>query len=45
MSILIRMWKIFCKIWSSGEAMPNRIDYHKWESKVEIFRSLSSRRQ
>jgi len=42
MSILKRMWKMFCKIWPSGEAMPSGIDCHKWESKVEMFRNFSS---
>lgn len=43
MGIFILMWKVFRKFWSSGEAISHGIDCHKWESKIETFRNLSSR--
>lgn len=44
MGILKRMFKMFRKLWLSGETMSSGIDCHKWESKVEMFRNLSGRR-
>ena len=43
MNILKRMWKMFRKFWYSSQTMSHEIDCHKWESKVEMFRNLSSR--
>jgi hypothetical protein len=42
--ILRFMWRLLRGFWDSHETSPNGIDYHKWESKVEILRNLSSRR-
>ena len=44
MGILKRMFKMFRKLWLSGDTMSSGIDCHKWESKVEMFRNLSGRR-
>jgi len=44
MGILLFVWTIFRKLWHSSEAVSDGIDCHKWESKVEIFRNLSSGR-
>ena len=38
------IWKRLSKLWRSGGILPPEIDCHKWESKVEIFRTLSSKR-
>jgi hypothetical protein len=38
------MWKMFRKLWFSGETLSSGIDGHKWESKVEVFSNLSGRR-
>ena len=43
MGLFVLMWKVFRKFWSSGEAVSYGIDGHKWESKIEMFKSLSSR--
>jgi hypothetical protein len=32
------------KLWRSNEGLLTGIDTHKWESKIEIFRSLSEKR-
>jgi hypothetical protein len=32
------------KLWRSNESLLPGIDTHKWESKIEIFRSLSEER-
>ena len=42
MGVLKRMLKMFRKLWHSGGPVSNGIDGHKWESKVEVFRNLSS---
>jgi len=44
MSVLRLMWKMFRELWLSGGTLSNGIDSHKWESKVEILKSLSSKR-
>ena len=45
MCILKLVWKTFCKLWTSAEPTTGVIDAHKWESKVEIFRNLSSKKR
>jgi hypothetical protein len=42
MIILRFICKMFHEFWGSGGTSPNGIDSHRWESKVEILRSLSS---
>ncbi|MHC4682182.1 MAG: hypothetical protein ACYTEK_26255 [Planctomycetota bacterium] len=44
MRVLRFMWRIWRWLWRSGAASPDGIDGHKWESKVEILKNLSSRR-
>jgi hypothetical protein len=34
------LWKRLRKLWHSNESVAPGIDSHKWESKIEIFRSL-----
>lgn len=34
------LWKRLRKLWQSNESVAPGIDSHKWESKIEIFRSL-----
>jgi len=38
------VWKRLCKLWRSNERLLTGIDTHKWESKIETFRSLSRKR-
>jgi len=38
------IWKRLCKLWRSNESLWAGIDTHRWESKIEIFRSLSQKR-
>ncbi len=35
------IWKHLCKLLCSSESALTGIDSHKWESKIETFRSLS----
>ena len=34
------LWKSLRKLWRSNESVAPGIDSHKWESKIEIYRSL-----
>jgi hypothetical protein len=43
MSLLKIMWKAFRKLWGHGPPTTGDIDVHKWESKVELLRNLSSK--
>jgi len=38
------IWKRLCKLFWSRESTLTGIDSHKWESKIEIYRSLSRKR-
>jgi len=38
------IWKHLCKFWGPCENPLTGVDSHKWESKVEIFKSLSGER-
>jgi hypothetical protein len=42
MIILRLIYKMFHKFWGSSGTASDGIDSHRWESKVEILRSLSS---
>jgi len=33
-------WKSLRKLWRSNESVVTGIDSHKWQSKIEIFRSF-----
>lgn len=41
MVILSYMWKKWLKLWELGEFLPYDLDTHHWESKIEIYRTLS----
>ena len=41
MEIIGFIWKRLSTLWRSNESLLTGIDTHKWESKIEIFRSLS----
>jgi len=43
MGIIRFMWRLFRGFWGPREMSPGGIDCHKWESKVEILRNLSSK--
>ena len=43
MKMLGFIWKRLRKLWRSDESLLTGIDTHKWESKIEIFRSLSEK--
>jgi hypothetical protein len=34
------LWKNIRKLWRSDKAVTTGIDTHKWESKIEIYRSF-----
>jgi hypothetical protein len=34
------LWKNLRKLWQSNKSVATGIDSHKWESKVEIYRSF-----
>ena len=34
------LWKSLRKLWQSNESAATGIDSHKWESKIEIYRSF-----
>ena len=42
MRVLKFVWKCLCGLWLS-EGNSTGIDSHKWESKIETYRRLSSR--
>jgi hypothetical protein len=44
MRILKFMWKWWRQLWRSTANLQTGIDSHKWESKIEVFRSLSGKR-
>ena len=44
MRVLHFIWKCWRQLWRSSGAPPTGIDSHKWESKIEILRHLSSKR-
>jgi len=35
------IWRRLRKLWGSSGTLQTGIDSHKWESKIEIFRSIS----
>ena len=44
MKMLKFVWKCWRGLRRSGRSVPAGIDTHKWESKIEILRNLSSKR-
>ena len=44
MKVLRLMRKWWCKLWRCGEDLRIPIDSHQWTTKIEIYRSLSSKR-
>ncbi|MEJ2704298.1 MAG: hypothetical protein P8Z79_17825 [Sedimentisphaerales bacterium] len=45
MCVLKLVWKTFCQLWGPCGPTTGVIDAHKWESKVEVFKNLSSRKR
>jgi hypothetical protein len=43
MKVLRSINKWLHKFWNPSTSMPSGIDSHKWDSKIEILGSLSSR--
>jgi len=43
MKVLQFIWKLWRRLQQLSENRPGGIDSHKWESKLEIKRQLSSR--
>ncbi|MHC4394530.1 MAG: hypothetical protein ACYS1A_02630 [Planctomycetota bacterium] len=43
MRILRFMWKWWLGLWVTDQDLSNVIDSHRWENKIEIYRSLKSR--
>ena len=35
------IWKHLRKFWQSSGTLQTEIDSHKWESKIEVFKSIS----
>jgi len=40
MKILKSFWKWWRQLWQFNWELPDGIDPHKWESKIEIYRGL-----
>jgi len=43
MRMLKFVWKYWCRLWRPCQRIPTGINSHKWESKIEILRNLSSK--
>jgi hypothetical protein len=43
MRMLKFVWKCWCRLWRPCHRIPTGINSHKWESKIEILRNLSSK--
>ncbi len=43
MRMLKFVWKYWCRLWRPCNRVPTGINSHKWESKIEILRNLSSK--
>jgi hypothetical protein len=44
MHVLGFIWRRLCKFWRGSGNVQTGIDSHKWESKFEVYRSLSKDR-
>jgi len=42
MKLLRSIWKWWLDLWTLGFDAPNLIDSHRWENKIEIYRSLKN---
>ncbi|MDT8303270.1 MAG: hypothetical protein RQ760_17455 [Sedimentisphaerales bacterium] len=43
MKMLKFVWKCWCGLWRPCHRIPTGVNTHKWESKIEILRNLSSK--
>jgi hypothetical protein len=40
MRVIRYIWKWCSVLWQSSGSLPSSIDSHKWESKIEIYKTL-----
>ena len=42
MRLLSSIWKWWLDLWALGLDSPNLTDSHRWENKIELYRSLKN---